>query len=127
MSGESLGFAVAISRDAIAIANLLNSPIHNTRTTMEQQRRQTSLQWTTEALSLPSKYLNFYGDFVTKNASSVGQIEGALRSLTYIIPGTFMQYELYLMSTDEGQGVSEMQRSLPNLVCQLYTHLRSLI
>lgn len=42
---------------------------------------------TSEALASPSKYLNLYGDFVTKNASAVGQIEGALRSLTYIIPG----------------------------------------
>lgn len=35
----------------------------------------------------PSKWLSFYEDFVTKNASSVGQVESALRSLTYIIPG----------------------------------------
>lgn len=43
---------------------------------------------TQEALALPAKYLRMYGDFVTKNASAVGQIEGALRSLTYILPGT---------------------------------------
>lgn len=36
----------------------------------------------------PSKWLSVYEDFVTKNASSVGQVESALRSLTYIIPGT---------------------------------------
>lgn len=35
----------------------------------------------------PSKWLTLYEDFVTKNASSVGQVESALRSLTYIIPG----------------------------------------
>ncbi|EAW07977.1 peroxisomal membrane protein PEX16 [Aspergillus clavatus NRRL 1] len=35
----------------------------------------------------PSKWLPLYEDFVTKNASSVGQVESALRSLTYIIPG----------------------------------------
>lgn len=40
-----------------------------------------------EVIALPPKYLGMYGDFVTKNASAVGQIEGALRSLTYIIPG----------------------------------------
>ena len=40
-----------------------------------------------DVAALPPKYLNMYGDFVTKNASAVGQIEGALRSLTYIIPG----------------------------------------
>lgn len=37
----------------------------------------------------PSKWLPLYEDFVTKNASSVGQVESALRSLTYIIPGSF--------------------------------------
>lgn len=42
---------------------------------------------TSKVLALPADCLNLYGDFVTKNASSVGQIEGALRSLTYIIPG----------------------------------------
>ena len=36
----------------------------------------------------PSKWLPLYEDFVTKNASSVGQVESALRSLTYIIPGS---------------------------------------
>jgi peroxin-16 len=40
-----------------------------------------------EALSLPPKWLGMYGDFITKNASAVSQIESALRSLTYIIPG----------------------------------------
>lgn len=35
----------------------------------------------------PSKWVPLYEDFVTKNASSVGQVESALRSLTYIIPG----------------------------------------
>lgn len=39
------------------------------------------------ALLKPSKWLSVYEDFVTKNASSVGQVESALRSLTYIIPG----------------------------------------
>lgn len=40
-----------------------------------------------EALALPSRWLTGYGDFITKNASAVSQIESALRSLTYIIPG----------------------------------------
>ena len=38
-------------------------------------------------VKLPSKWLNQYSDFITKNAGAVGQVEGALRSLTYIIPG----------------------------------------
>lgn len=33
------------------------------------------------------RWLNVYGDFITKNASAVSQIESGLRSLTYLIPG----------------------------------------
>ncbi|TVY83137.1 Peroxisomal membrane protein PEX16 [Lachnellula suecica] len=46
------------------------------------------------ALALPPKWLNMYSDFITKNQSSVTQIESALRSLTYIIPGRFRDAEL---------------------------------
>src|SRR5690348_11657079 len=45
-------------------------------------------QRTTEVLSLPPRWLGMYSDFITKNSSAVSQIESALRSLTYIIPGT---------------------------------------
>lgn len=45
-------------------------------------------------ISFPSQWLKSYEDFVTKNASSVSQIESALRSLTYIIPGRFRESEL---------------------------------
>ncbi|KAL8676123.1 MAG: hypothetical protein Q9224_007321, partial [Gallowayella concinna] len=38
-------------------------------------------------ISLPSHWLKSYENFVTKNATSVGQIESALRSLIYLIPG----------------------------------------
>ncbi|KAI9894807.1 MAG: Peroxisomal membrane protein pex16 [Vezdaea aestivalis] len=48
----------------------------------------------TDILSLPPKLLDQYGDFVTTNASSVSQIESALRSLTYIIPGRFRDAEI---------------------------------
>ena len=41
----------------------------------------------TSPLLRPSKWLPLYEEFVSKNASSVGQVESALRSLTYIIPG----------------------------------------
>lgn len=47
-----------------------------------------------QALALPPKWINMYGDFITKNQSSVTQIESALRSLTYIIPGRFRDAEL---------------------------------
>ena len=42
----------------------------------------------------PKELLSLYSDFVTKNASSVSQIESALRSLTYIIPGRFRDAEI---------------------------------
>ena len=42
----------------------------------------------------PSKFLSLYSDFIAKNQSSVTQIESALRSLTYIIPGRFRDAEL---------------------------------
>jgi peroxin-16 len=44
-------------------------------------------QKTGEVLSLPPKWLAMYSGFITKNSSAVSQIESALRSLTYIIPG----------------------------------------
>ncbi|KAJ5726516.1 Peroxisome membrane protein Pex16 [Penicillium malachiteum] len=46
------------------------------------------------AMLQPSKWLSLYEDFVTKNASSVGQVESALRSLTYIIPGRYRESEV---------------------------------
>lgn len=39
------------------------------------------------ALALPPKWRAKYDDFVTKNAGQVSQLESALRSLTYIVPG----------------------------------------
>ncbi|PYI16177.1 Pex16-domain-containing protein [Aspergillus violaceofuscus CBS 115571] len=46
------------------------------------------------ALLRPSRWLLLYEEFVTKNASSVSQIESALRSLTYIIPGRYRDSEI---------------------------------
>ena len=40
-----------------------------------------------KSLTPSSKWFNLYGDFISKNASAVSQIESGLRSLTYIIPG----------------------------------------
>jgi peroxin-16 len=48
-------------------------------------------QRTTEVLSMPKEWLGMYSDFITKNSSAVSQIESALRSLTYIIPGAHAQ------------------------------------
>ncbi|KAH8648594.1 peroxisome membrane protein [Xylariales sp. PMI_506] len=47
-----------------------------------------------QVLSLPPKWLHMYSDFITKNAHQVSQIESALRSLTYVIPGRFRDAEI---------------------------------
>lgn len=47
-------------------------------------------QKTSDVLSLPPRWLGMYSDFITKNSSAVSQIESALRSLTYIIPGVLL-------------------------------------
>ncbi|KAH6642559.1 peroxisomal membrane protein pex16 [Boeremia exigua] len=47
-----------------------------------------------EVLSQPTKWLGMYSDFITKNSSAVTQIESALRSLTYIIPGRYRESEI---------------------------------
>jgi len=52
-------------------------------------------QKTGEVLSMPPRWLGMYSDFIIKNSSAVTQIESALRSLTYIIPGTHMASERY--------------------------------
>ena len=45
-------------------------------------------------VAMPRSWLSAYEDFVSANSSSVSQIESALRSLTYIIPGRFRESEL---------------------------------
>jgi Peroxisomal membrane protein (Pex16) len=47
-------------------------------------------------LLLPPQWLRAYDDFITKNASQVSQIESALRSLTYIIPGSSLRSDIAL-------------------------------
>ena len=41
-----------------------------------------------ESISLPPRLLSMYEDLITRNSGSVSQIESALSSLTYIIPGS---------------------------------------
>lgn len=45
------------------------------------------------ALAMPPKWVHMYDDFITKNAGQVSQIESALRSLTYIIPGMSIELQ----------------------------------
>lgn len=65
-------------------------------------------------LSLPAQWVRMYNDFITKNAGAVGQVEGSLRSLTYIIPGKSMSIAMHTLLTCEKVG-SESQRSRQNL------------
>ncbi|KAK0726052.1 peroxisome membrane protein [Lasiosphaeris hirsuta] len=53
-------------------------------------------------LSLPPRFLHMYDDFIAKNAHQVSQIESALRSLTYIIPGRFRDAEIASESIHSG-------------------------
>ncbi|KAF2203297.1 peroxisomal membrane protein pex16 [Delitschia confertaspora ATCC 74209] len=53
-------------------------------------------------LLLPPKWLGMYSEFITKNAGAVSQIESALRSLTYIIPGRYRESEIASESLHSG-------------------------
>ncbi|KAH6603118.1 hypothetical protein Trco_008522 [Trichoderma cornu-damae] len=55
-----------------------------------------------QILSIPPKWLAMYDEFITKNAGQVSQIESALRSLTYIIPGRFRDAEIASESIHSG-------------------------
>lgn len=53
-------------------------------------------------ITAPPKWINKYSDFITHNAHAVGQVEGALRSLSYIIPGRFRESEIASESLNSG-------------------------
>ncbi|KAF2168079.1 hypothetical protein M409DRAFT_65614 [Zasmidium cellare ATCC 36951] len=53
-------------------------------------------------VKLPTKWINMYGDFITKNAGAVGQVEGALRSLTYLVPGGLKMSDISTESLNSG-------------------------
>ncbi|KAI0801599.1 peroxisome membrane protein [Xylaria sp. FL0064] len=63
-------------------------PTSTTKTTAPSRNPVRSLA------SMPPKWLHLYSDFITRNAHQVSQIESALRSLTYIIPGRFRDAEI---------------------------------
>ncbi|KAI1931140.1 hypothetical protein LOZ58_003619 [Ophidiomyces ophidiicola] len=54
------------------------------------------------AFAQPSKLVEMYEEFVTKNSSSVSQVEMALRSLTYMIPGRFRESDIASESIHSG-------------------------
>jgi peroxin-16 len=54
---------------------------------MTMNRLKQAVGHTKDVANLPPRLLEMYSEFITKNAGAVGQVEGALRSLTYIIPG----------------------------------------
>jgi peroxin-16 len=53
-------------------------------------------------LAKPHKWMGMYNEFITKNAGAVSQIESALRSLTYIIPGRYRESEIATESLHSG-------------------------
>lgn len=55
--------------------------------TVAMNRLKQAAEHTKDVATLPPRLLEMYSDFITKNAGAVGQVEGALRSLTYLIPG----------------------------------------
>ncbi|KAK4451226.1 peroxisomal membrane protein PEX16 [Podospora aff. communis PSN243] len=55
-----------------------------------------------KAPSPSTRWLHLYDDFIAKNAHQVSQIESALRSLTYIIPGRFRDAEIASESIHSG-------------------------
>ncbi|MCJ1384941.1 Peroxisomal membrane protein pex16 [Xylographa soralifera] len=55
-----------------------------------------------ETIALPTRWPQMYESFISQNASSVSQIESALRSLTYIIPGRFRESEIASESLHSG-------------------------
>ncbi|KAJ5216464.1 Peroxisome membrane protein Pex16 [Penicillium cinerascens] len=73
----------------------------------------------------PSKWLSLYEDFVTKNASSVGQVESALRSLTYIIPGRYRESEI--ASECVHSGVQLLSLYHDSLVARVISRLPSTV
>lgn len=59
---------------------------------MMESLKQAAAQ-TKVVVKLPTKWASRYSDFITQNAGAVGQVEGALRSVTYLIPGRTMQQD----------------------------------
>ncbi|KAF9765351.1 hypothetical protein IL306_002364 [Fusarium sp. DS 682] len=86
----------SMKRDVPASAS--NSTTLPSATTNKQQKKPSLGR----ILSLPPKWLSSYEEFITKNAGQVSQIESALRSLTYIIPGRFRDAEIASESIHSG-------------------------
>ncbi|KAK6088871.1 peroxisomal membrane protein [Seiridium cupressi] len=74
-------------------------PLRSAARSSAQPPRQNPIR---QVLSLPPRWLHMYSEFITKNAQSVSQIESALRSLTYVIPGRFRDAEIASESIHSG-------------------------
>ncbi|KAF5617801.1 hypothetical protein F52700_12488 [Fusarium sp. NRRL 52700] len=95
-TGERENMDPSPKRDVPASA--ANSTTLPSATTNKQQKKPSLGR----ILSLPPKWLSTYEEFITKNAGQVSQIESALRSLTYIIPGRFRDAEIASESIHSG-------------------------
>ncbi|KAL1894466.1 hypothetical protein Cpir12675_003643 [Ceratocystis pirilliformis] len=70
-----------------------------------------------------SSWLGMYDSYIEKNAGNVSQIESALRSLTYIIPGRFRDAEIASESLHSGIQLLSMYHD--SLLSRAITHLPS--
>ncbi|CZT19716.1 related to peroxisomal membrane protein pex16 (peroxin-16) [Ramularia collo-cygni] len=53
-------------------------------------------------VKLPTKWAQSYSNFITQNSSAVGQVEGALRSVTYLIPGGLRMSDISTEALNSG-------------------------
>ncbi|KAF4119953.1 hypothetical protein GMORB2_3641 [Geosmithia morbida] len=79
------------------MASPVAAAVAHTQATTKSSRKTLGL-----VMALPPQWLEMYEEFITKNAGQVSQIESALRSLTYIIPGRFRDAEIASESIHSG-------------------------
>ncbi|KAJ6442439.1 peroxisomal membrane protein pex16 [Purpureocillium lavendulum] len=102
--------AATLNKSLVALHRLPESHWLGSQPTMSakptppppQQQQQSRRPTAGQILSLPPQWLAMYDEFITKNAGQVSQIESALRSLTYIIPGRFRDAEIASESIHSG-------------------------
>lgn len=84
--------SASVSRVTLRSVHHLSSLSGHQRDKMQMYKEASNR--TMDVLKTPLQYARMYPDFVIKNASAINQVETALRSLTYIIPGRFRDSEI---------------------------------
>ncbi|KJX96982.1 peroxisomal membrane protein pex16 [Zymoseptoria brevis] len=89
---------------------------------MEQIRQ--AAAHTKVVVKMPTKWMGMYSDFITKNAGAVGQVEGALRSITYLVPGGLKMSDISTEGLNSGVQLLSLYHD--NLLSKALAHsLRS--